>query len=266
MSKIRLTTTGSYKFLTNPLDVYVGKSLEVYGEWSHGELNIISSLVTKNANILEVGSNIGAHTVFIAKEICPEGSVYAFEPRRILFQNLCANLCINEISNVHAFQKALGLDFDIIFEGPIPQDGLANHGAFDLGSIDGVGEHINVEPLDAYLEHFQKISLIKADVEGFEEDVLRGGSQIISRDNPILYLENDRVEKSQSLIEYAWSLGYDLYWHIVPLFRNDNNARTPYNIFGNTHSFNMLGIHKSAGISLDEASKITDSSKHPLKP
>ena len=155
MSKIRLTTCGNYKFLTNPLDVYVGKSLEIYGEWSHGELIAISSLVPKNANILEVGSNIGSHTVFIAKEICPEGNVYAFEPRRILFQNLCANLCINEISNVYAFQKALGIDFDIIFEGPIPQDGLANLGAFDLGSISGVGEHINVEPLDAYLEHFQ---------------------------------------------------------------------------------------------------------------
>jgi len=266
MSKIRLTTTGNYKFLTNPYDVYVGKSLEIYGEWSHGELIAISSLVPKNANILEVGSNIGAHTVFIAKEICPEGNVYAFEPRRIIFQNLCANLCINDISNVHAFQKALGLDFDIIFEGPIPQDGLVNHGAFDLGSIDGVGEHINVEPLDAYLEHFQKISLIKADVEGFEEDVLRGGSQIISRDNPILYLENDRLEKSQSLIEYAWSLGYDLYWHIVPLFRNDNNARTPYNVFGTTHSFNMLGIPKESEIVIDVLDKITDSSKHPLKP
>jgi len=265
MSKIRLTTCGSYKFLTNPLDVYVGKSLEIYGEWSHGELIAISSLVPKNANILEVGSNIGSHTVFIAKEICPEGNVYAFEPRRILFQNLCANLCINEISNVYAFQKALGLDFDIIFEGPIPQEGLANLGAFDLGSISGVGEHINVEPLDAYLEHFQKISLIKADVEGFEEDVLRGGSQIISRDNPILYLENDRLEKSQSLIEYAWSLGYNLYWHIVPLFRNDNNAGTPYNVFGNTHSFNMLGIHKQSGIIIDVLNKITDSSSHPLK-
>ena len=105
---MRLTTCGSYKFLTNPLDTYVGKSLEIYGEWSQGELNIISSLVHKNANILEVGSNIGAHTVFIAKEICPEGNVYAFEPRRVLFQNLCANLCINEISNVYTFQKALG--------------------------------------------------------------------------------------------------------------------------------------------------------------
>jgi hypothetical protein len=108
--------------------------------------------------------------------------------------------------------------------------------------------------------------LIKADVEGFEEDVLRGGSQIISRDNPILYLENDRVDKSQYLIEYAWSLGYDLYWHIVPLFRNDNNARTPYNVFGTTHSFNMLGIPKESEIVIDVLDKITDSSKHPLKP
>ena len=182
MQKIRLTTCGNYKFLTNPLDTYVGKSLEVYGEWSHGELSSISSLVQKDANIIEVGSNIGAHTVFIAKEICPEGNVYAFEPRRILFQNLWANLCINEISNDYAFQKALGLDFDIIFEGPIPQDGLANHGAFDLGSIDGVGEHITVEPLDAFSEQFQKIASVankcpthKLKIEGYTDSEPYGG-------------------------------------------------------------------------------------------
>ena len=39
-----------------------------------------------------------------------------------------------------------------------------------LGSISGAGEQINVEPLDAYLEQFQKVAFIKADVEGFEED------------------------------------------------------------------------------------------------
>ena len=172
---MRLTTCRNYKFLNNPLDTYVGKSLEIYGEWSHGELSVISSLVKSDANVIEVGSNIGAHTVFIAKEICPKGNIYAFEPRRILFQNLCANICINEISNVYAFQKALGIDFDQICEGSIIEGEFANHGAFDLGSIDGTSEQIDVEPLDSFSEKFHKIALIKADVEGFEEDVLRGG-------------------------------------------------------------------------------------------
>lgn len=265
MPKMRLTTCGNYKFLTNPSDTYVGKSLEIYGEWSHGELSIISSVIQKDANVIEVGSNIGAHTAFIAKEICPNGNVYAFEPRRILFQNLCANICINDISNVYAFQKAVGIDFDQICEGSIVEDEFANHGAFDLGSINGTSEIINVDPLDSFSEQFQNIALIKADVEGFEEDVLRGGSKIISRDRPILYLENDRIPKSQSLIEYAWSLGYDLYWHVVPLFRNENFAKTAYNVFGNIHSFNMLGIHKNSGIIVPQLQKITDSSSHPLK-
>jgi FkbM family methyltransferase len=264
MARMRLTTSGNYKFLTNPLDTYVGKSLEVYGEWSHGELNMISSLVADDASVIEVGSNIGAHTVFIAKEICPKGNVYAFEPRRILFQNLCANICINEISNVHAFQKALGIDHNHMREGSIAENEFGNHGAFDLGSIGGDSEEIEIVPLDSFLEKFEKISLIKADVEGYEEDVLRGSSQLIARDHPVLYLENDRILKSKSLIEYVWSLGYHLYWHVVPLYRDNNFANTSHNIFGNVHSFNMVGVHKDTGIVFAGAEKIVDANAHPL--
>ena len=56
-----------------------------------------------------------------------------------------------------------------ISNAPIPDNNLTIYGCIpanndlarpDLGSIDGVGEHINVEPLDAYLEHFQKMRRI----------------------------------------------------------------------------------------------------------
>jgi hypothetical protein len=38
MWKMRITTTGDFWFVTNQVDTYVGKSLELYGEWSYGEV------------------------------------------------------------------------------------------------------------------------------------------------------------------------------------------------------------------------------------
>ena len=107
MSTTRLTTTNGVTFITKSNDFFVSKSLEVYGEWSFGEIELLAQILTKSENIVEAGANIGAHTVFLAKDIVPDGKVFAFEPRRILFQNLCANISINSRTNCFCSQTAL---------------------------------------------------------------------------------------------------------------------------------------------------------------
>ena len=47
----RLTTVGMTRFLTNPRDIFVGKSLEVYGEWSYGELILIAQLLERTVRL-----------------------------------------------------------------------------------------------------------------------------------------------------------------------------------------------------------------------
>lgn len=265
MIKMRSTTVGDYNFLTNQLDTYVGKSLEVYGEWSFGEVQAMAGLLTPESNVVEIGANIGAHTVFIAKNICYQGVVYAFEPRRLIFQNLCANIALNGIDNVYAFPNAIGAEASRIYEGSLPPQEHANHGAYALGDLAGRSEIIDVMPLDDLIDFIKPVALLKADVEGFEEQVLRGAAAIIKRDRPALYLENDRLASSKSLIEYCWSLDYDLYWHVVPLFRPDNLANTTANIFGNIHSFNMIGLPRESGKAFVGDTKIENSDAHPLK-
>ena len=41
----RITRIGDYTFVTNPRDVYIGKSLEVYGEYSYGEIALIKQIL-----------------------------------------------------------------------------------------------------------------------------------------------------------------------------------------------------------------------------
>ena len=69
MSTTRLTTTNGVTFITKSNDFFVSKSLEVYGEWSFGEIELLAQILTKSENIVEAGANIGAHTVFLAKDI-----------------------------------------------------------------------------------------------------------------------------------------------------------------------------------------------------
>ena len=52
-----------------------------------------------------------------------------------------------------------------------------------------------------------RVDLIKIDVEGMEGRVIDGALKTISRFKPLLYVENDRADKSVALIEQIMGLG-----------------------------------------------------------
>lgn len=259
----RLTVTNGTSFVTRANDTYVGKSLEVYGEWSQGELALLAQVLQPGSNVVEAGANIGAHTVFLGRDLCPEGRIYAFEPRRLVFQMLCANLALNSVTNVHAFQQALGAEEGEVREGALPLD-AANVGAIALGALPGGEERFEVVALDRHLATLPHIALLKADVEGHELKVLLGAAGLIARDRPLMYLENDRPDLSEALVRHVQGLGYALWWHIVPLFRPDNPAGTRVDIFGNVHSFNMFCAPRERGVTVDGLPAVEDAAAHPL--
>ena len=94
--------------LYNRNDQYVGASIRKYGEFSPGESWIFRTVLAPGAVVVEVGANIGAHTVELSRLVAPGGVVHAFEPQRIVFQTMCANLALNGCVNVFAHQAAVG--------------------------------------------------------------------------------------------------------------------------------------------------------------
>ncbi len=263
MSNTRMTTTDGITFVTKSHDFYVSKSLEVYGEWSQGEINLLSHFIKTGDHIVEAGANIGAHTVFLANLVGPQGKVHAFEPRRVLFQTLCANLAVNGIEHVNARQYGLGDSASMQSEARMDFDAALNAGGTAIGDIPGDAETIEIVTLDSVLDA-RPISLIKADVEGHELQVLQGAADIIARDRPVIYLENDKPDLSPALITHLLGLGYDAWWHAVPLFNPDNRAKTLHNIFGETISLNMICLPRGMEVPDYFGAKIADAEVHPL--
>jgi hypothetical protein len=86
--------------LYNRNDVFVGASLRKYGEHSWLEHELVSRVVRPGQLIVEAGANIGAHTVGLSRLVGASGALLAFEPQRVVFQTLCANLALNQCKNV----------------------------------------------------------------------------------------------------------------------------------------------------------------------
>ena len=71
---------GKLMYLLN--DAYIGRSLDVYGEYSEGEIDLFRQLLRPGDVAIDVGANIGALTVPMARLVQPGGAVVAFEPQR----------------------------------------------------------------------------------------------------------------------------------------------------------------------------------------
>jgi FkbM family methyltransferase len=248
----RLTRTPHGLMLYNRHDRYIGRSIERYGEFSLGEIELFRQAVQPGWHVVEAGANIGAHTLILAQQVGPRGRVYAFEPQRVLFQTLCANMALNSLTHVHCRQEALGAAAGTTYVPWLDYNAENNFGGLSLTHRQG--EPVPVVPLDSL--DLPRCDFLKIDVEGMELEVLRGASQTIQRFRPLLYVENDRPEQSAELIRYLQELGYELYWHLPPLYSPHNSFRNPENEFGRTVSVNMLGVHRSVPQNISGLAKV----------
>ena len=236
-----LTETRHGRMIVPPHDQYVGRSLIEYGEFSEGELRLFNHFVGEGAVVLDIGANLGAHTVPLAQRVGPTGVVIAFEPQPVLHQILSANLVLNSIPNTLAYAMALGAAEGECRIPSLDYSRPCNFGGVGV-ALEGDGEVVPMARLDDF--QLERVDFIKLDVEGFEAQVLAGAVDTLQRCRPILYIENDRQEKSAELIQRLFDLGYRLWWHTPPLFSPDNFKGNPVNLFPGIVSINMLAIHQ----------------------
>ncbi len=76
-----------------------------------------------------------------------------------------------------------------------------------------------------------------------ETEVLEGAAATIARFHPVIYVENDRQDKSDRLIKTLDSFGYKMYWHLPYLYQPTNFTGNSENVFDGIASANMVCVH-----------------------
>ena len=221
--------------------------------WKPATTQVFRELVKPGMTVVDVGANIGYFSLLSASLVGPTGQVHAFEPQRIVFQTLCANMALNHIANAFCYNIALGKSPGAVLVPQVRPWDHFNFGGLSLGSYQ-LGEEVEVKTIDGL--NLSACSFIKIDTEGMELDVLMGAANTIRTLQPILYVENDRKDKSVALTKYIDSLGYDMYWHKPPLYNPENFFNNPENVFGDIVSLNMICLPRSRGGVLQKYEKV----------
>jgi FkbM family methyltransferase len=248
------------QLLCNRHDLYVGASVQRYGEFSEHEAELFRRLIPVGGVVIEAGANIGALTVPIAQHVGESGRVYAYEPQRLAFQLLNANVALNSLTNVVTRQMALGAGDGTIFVPFLDPNATNNVGGVDLRQNygDAPGEVVSMAMLDDI--PLRRLDFLKADVEGAELDVLMGARNLINAHHPVLYIEADRQDQLTALAHVLDRYGYGvhrMFLHQPPLYNPENWAGREGSIFVSNDkeicSFNWLCFH----LSLDELPDLT---------
>jgi FkbM family methyltransferase len=162
--------------------IYTGAGFE------ESETRLLSRLAKPGMRVFDVGANIGLYTVLLGKLVGPTGRVWSFEPFPPVMNYLRQNVKLNQLNNVILVEKAVAenegtVDFHVFSEGSDVYNslGAANRPAEQLHAVRRIP--VPVTTLDAIADEsgIETIDLLKIDVEGAEELVLKGAEQIIRR-------------------------------------------------------------------------------------
>jgi len=163
-------------------------SISHYGTYEELESKIMEEKIEMGNIVVDVGANIGLHTLNMARIVGNTGQVFAFEPDPSNFEILKKNVKINNYKNIILEQKAVG----------------DKHGRTTLYQSDHPGKHrifpqteqaksqvqVELTNLDNYFDSdmIDKINFIKIDVEGLEFSVLKGMKNILKNSKKIKIL------------------------------------------------------------------------------
>ncbi|MBT7772019.1 MAG: FkbM family methyltransferase, partial [Rhodospirillales bacterium] len=219
-------------------DAYIGKSLELYGEYSASETTLFQHFVQPASTVLDVGANIGVFTIALARLVTPTGAVLAFEPQQAVFDVLSTNVEANFLTNVTLHQVGVGRDLGTLNVPALDYDVPGNFGGVELSGITDKGTPVDVITIDSL--DLAACNFIKIDVEGMESEVIAGAADTIRKLRPVIFIENDRKQKSAEIIEALFDLNYRIYLHLASLYNATNFFKNTENVFGPIVSANML--------------------------
>ncbi|MGB1547303.1 MAG: FkbM family methyltransferase [Alphaproteobacteria bacterium] len=207
------------------LDLEEGIDFTIYalGAFERASQAAYRRFIEPGSVVLDIGANIGAHALPLARQVGPAGHVYAFEPTGWACEKLRANLECNpwlkdrvSVEQILLTDRAdAELPDKVMASWPLAADAEVHplaRGRF----LSTAGARAMT--VDAYLaeKDIRGVDFVKLDVDGYECDVLRGAFRLLKELRPVILMElaphvlEERGESIGSLLAVLGTAGYGL--------------------------------------------------------
>ena len=191
------------------------------GEYEPHLRNLFERLLESGAVAVDVGANVGAHTLTLARLVGSTGRVLAFEPNPAIRSRLERNVAMNSLENVDIYDCALG-DIEAQMHLRVPaadSKEAANPGMASLVALDTPHDLVKVDVaiLDGLWAStgLQRLDLVKIDVQGYEAPVVRGMAALIKKFEPVVIFEYE---------DWAWRKAGTSFDDIAEMFDQQSYA------------------------------------------
>jgi len=207
------------RFLVPCLREPVAFELLINGAYESETLALLLRAASGNGVFVDVGANIGASTVPLAKQL-NSGTVVAIEASPAVYPYLARNIELNDLRNIRLHHcAALDHDRDSVAFYEAPKD------HFGMGALapqfSGKAVPVTARTLDSILDQdsIDRVDVLKVDVEGFEGQVFVGATKLLagSRAPTIIFefcdwaerrIQNAPIGHAQ---RFLLDLGYSIY-------------------------------------------------------
>lgn len=233
---IRGRDNNSYLLMKNP--DHISDFIRKNGFWGDFEQSVCKKVIEKFVApmaIIDAGANLGGFSIPVARALAATGGlVHSFEPQRVVFQQLNANIFINRIDNVITYPMALGNVSKNIEIPELDFTKSQNAGGFSLNQeyrseLDAEAcsgrnfknyikeKNVSIRQIRLDELDIKSIGFIKADVEGMELEFFEGAQKSMENSEfpPILFevWEGKSWYDTKAYLtkEFLINLGYEIH-------------------------------------------------------
>jgi FkbM family methyltransferase len=164
------------------------------GGWEPQTAEFLRRSIDPGDVIVEVGANIGVHTLLLADLVGPSGSVIAFEPTVYAQRKLAANIALNR-----RLQTRISVRPELVTNHELATPNLSIQSSFPVGERylvgeryaagNPVGETVAARPMALDELSPARLDLLKIDVDGYDYKVLQGAARLLKSLKPIVLVE-----------------------------------------------------------------------------
>jgi FkbM family methyltransferase len=193
--------------------------------WKNASIRVLDLTLQEDMTFVDVGAQVGVHTLRAARRVGANGTVVAFEPTPRVFEFLKRSIHLNGLdkscrcTNIAADSK----------EGVATFHMSRHSGHNSLCGLIGAKEEAAIEvrtaTLDTLLEGTKRVDVVKIDVQGAELDVLDGMKQVLTDHREILLIVDYALARLDALgiKPSEWFARFFVYGFDV--FSNDEQAQ-----------------------------------------